>query len=58
METLVLRGLSEAKTYQEIADGLGLSVSTVRSHCSRAYRRLGVGDRSQAVLHAAARGWL
>ena len=57
-ETLVLRGLATGQTYKEIAAGLGLSTSTVRSHCHSAYRRLDVADRSQAVLTATARGWL
>jgi putative nucleotidyltransferase with HDIG domain len=57
-ETLVLRGLAAGQTYKEIAAAHGLSVSTIRSHCHGAYRRLGVADRSQAVLAATARGWL
>jgi putative nucleotidyltransferase with HDIG domain len=54
----VLRGLAEGKVYKEIARDLGLSASTVRSHCHGIYRRLGVADRSQAVLQATARGWI
>jgi putative nucleotidyltransferase with HDIG domain len=57
-ETLVLRGLAAGQTYKEIAAAHDLSVSTIRSHCHGAYRRLGVSDRSQAVLTATARGWL
>ena len=54
----VLRGLAEGKVYKEIAHDLGLSASTVRSHCHGIYRKLGVEDRAQAVLQAAARGWI
>ena len=54
----VLRGLAEGKVYKEIARDLGLSTSTVRSHCHAVYQRLGVSDRSQAVLQATARGWI
>ncbi len=57
-QTAVLRGLAEGKIYKEIAVELGLSASTVRTHCHNVYRKLGVADRSQAVLHASARGWL
>jgi putative nucleotidyltransferase with HDIG domain len=57
-QTAVLRGLAEGKIYKEIATELGLSTSTVRTHCHNVYRKLGVADRSQAVLHASARGWL
>jgi putative nucleotidyltransferase with HDIG domain len=54
----VLRGLAEGKVHKEIAHDLGLSASTVRSHCHGIYQRLGVRDRSQAVLQATARGWI
>jgi DNA-binding NarL/FixJ family response regulator len=57
-QTTVLRGLADGKIYKEIATDMGLSASTVRTHCHNVYRKLGVADRSQAVLHAAARGWL
>jgi putative nucleotidyltransferase with HDIG domain len=57
-QTTVLRGLAEGKIYKQIASDMGLSASTVRTHCHNVYRKLGVADRSQAVLHATARGWL
>lgn len=57
-ETAVLIGLGEGKRYKEIAADLGLSTSTVRSHCHNAYRKLGVADRAQAVLAARAKGWM
>ncbi len=57
-ETLALRGLAEGKLYKQIADGMGLSPSTVRSHLHRAYGKLGVADRAQAVLMASDRGWI
>jgi len=54
----VLRQLAEGKVYKQIAQDLGLSPSTVRSHLNRAYRRMGVADRTQAVLVASEQGWL
>jgi putative nucleotidyltransferase with HDIG domain len=57
-QSQVLRGLAEGKVYKEIAADLGLATSTVRTHCHNVYRRLGVNDRSQAVLRATARGWI
>jgi putative nucleotidyltransferase with HDIG domain len=57
-ETLALRGLAEGKMYKEIAQNMGLSTSTVRSHLHKAYGKLGVPDRAQAVLVATERGWL
>jgi putative nucleotidyltransferase with HDIG domain len=57
-QTSVLRGLAEGKTYKEIAVDMSLTPSTVRTHCHNVYRKFGVSDRSQAVLHASGRGWL
>jgi DNA-binding NarL/FixJ family response regulator len=57
-EQKILRGLAEGKLYKQIASENDLSVSTVRTHCSNVYRKLEVADRSQAVLHATARGWV
>jgi putative nucleotidyltransferase with HDIG domain len=53
-----IRGLHAGKSYKEIADELGTSVSTIRSHLHRVYSRLGVGDRAQAVLVALRHGWI
>jgi putative nucleotidyltransferase with HDIG domain len=53
-----LRGLASGGTYREIAEELGLSPSTLRSHLHNVYGKLGVADRAQAVLMAAERGWL
>jgi len=53
-----LRGLAQGKVYKEIADDLGLSPSTVRTHLHNVYRKLGAIDRAQAVLIARDRGWI
>jgi DNA-binding CsgD family transcriptional regulator len=50
--------LSEGMTYKQIAQALGISVSTVRTHLSYAYKRLGVVDRAQAVIYCERHGWL
>jgi putative nucleotidyltransferase with HDIG domain len=57
-ETTVLRILAQGKVYKVIASELGLSTSTVRSHLHKAYEKLGVGDRAQAVLRATEMGWI
>jgi putative nucleotidyltransferase with HDIG domain len=57
-EIAAVRGLSEGKLYKEIAVGLGVTTSTVRSHLHAAYRKMGAADRAQAVLIATERGWL
>ena len=44
--------------YKEIAEGMGLSTSTVRPHLDKAYGKLGVPDRAEAVLVASDRGWI
>jgi putative nucleotidyltransferase with HDIG domain len=54
----VLRRLGEGKVYKQIAQELGLSVSTVRTHLHNVYGKLGAVDRAQAVLLATERGWL
>jgi putative nucleotidyltransferase with HDIG domain len=54
----ILHGLREGKPYKVIADDLGISQSTIRTHLHHLYRKVGVIDRAQAVLLAAERGWL
>lgn len=55
METLTLREiqvlelLAAGKRYVDIAQGLGISVDTVRSHLRRIYPKLGVQSRTAAV---------
>ncbi len=53
-----LRGLAEGKVYKEIAEEMGLSASTVRTHLHNVYRKIGAADRAQAVLVARERGWV
>jgi DNA-binding NarL/FixJ family response regulator len=53
-----LRGLREGLHLKEIAQQMGVGVSTVRTHLQGVYRRLEVRDRAQAVLVADEEGWL
>jgi putative nucleotidyltransferase with HDIG domain len=57
-EIEVLRELGEGKVYKQIAYELGVAQSTVRNHLHSTYSKLGVVDRSQAVLLAKERGWV
>jgi DNA-binding NarL/FixJ family response regulator len=57
-ELEVLVALADGMVYKQIAHELSLSVSTVRSHLHRAYAKLGVADRAQAVLLATKHGWI
>lgn len=48
-ERQVLDALSEGQQYKEIADGLGVSINTVRSHIKNIYEKLHVSTRQDAV---------
>jgi len=54
----VLCLLAQGKVYKQIAQDLGLSTSTVRTHLHNVYRKLDAHDRARAVLIATERGWL
>ena len=49
-ETAVLQYLPTLMSNAEIADGLHLSINTVKSHLKAVYRKLGVDGRRDAVL--------
>ena len=57
-ELRVLACLGEGLVYKQIAEQLGLSPSTIRSHTHRIYTRIGAADRTQAVIYARERGWI
>jgi DNA-binding NarL/FixJ family response regulator len=57
-EAAVLLQLVEGCTAVAIAHRLGISVRTVQKHLEHLYRKLGVGDRLQAVLVAQRTGLL
>lgn len=54
----VLQGLVEGKTLGRIAVDLGLGKETVRSTAKQMYKRLGVHDRTSAVLMGQALGMI
>lgn len=56
-QTAVLQELSQGLRYAEIAARLGLSVDTVRAHVRDIYARLGVRNRTEALLVAKVGGW-
>ena len=55
-ETEVLRLMAGGYSNREIADALGLSEGTVKNHISNVLAKLGVRDRTRAVLKALAEG--
>jgi putative nucleotidyltransferase with HDIG domain len=57
-ETQALRRLADGMVYGAIAEEMGVSASTIRSHLHSVYAKLGVADRAQAVLRATEHGWI
>src|SRR2546422_7595417 len=55
-EVEILKLLGQGLTNKQIAYRLKISEKTVRNHISNFYAKLGVGDRSQAVLYAVRKG--
>src|SRR5690348_8618148 len=51
-EIEVLQGVANGRSNGDIAADLGISPLTVKSHLARIGRKLGAGDRAQAVLLA------
>src|SRR5262245_1409491 len=55
-ERQVLKAISEGKSLPQIAGGLYLGVTTVKTHVQHLYEKLGVSDRAAAVAEAMRRG--
>ncbi len=51
-ENEILQWLSKGLLYKEIADQLGISVSTVRQHIHKIYEKLHVQNRTEAINKA------
>jgi DNA-binding NarL/FixJ family response regulator len=57
-EVEVLRLIARGATNREVADALVISEGTVKNHLSNIFGRLGLRDRTQAVMYARERGLL
>ncbi len=57
-ELEVLRLMAGGYSNREIADALGTAEGTVKNHASSILSKLGVRDRTRAVLKALEKGWL
>lgn len=57
-ELEVLKGIAEGKSNKEIATLLFISEGTVKTHVLSIHEKLGVGDRTEAVVTAIKRGIL
>jgi NarL family two-component system response regulator LiaR len=55
-EAEVLKGLARGWANKEIADALGISDETVKSHVGKLLAKLGAENRSQALVQALKRG--
>jgi DNA-binding NarL/FixJ family response regulator len=55
-ETEILKLMSSGISNREIAQALQLGDGTVRNHISNIFSKLGVNDRTKAVLYALQRG--
>jgi NarL family two-component system response regulator LiaR len=56
-ELEVLRLAGKGMSNKEIAQELCLSVRTVQAHLGNIFSKLGVGSRTEAILHGLRRGW-
>jgi two-component system nitrate/nitrite response regulator NarL len=54
----VLRAFAQGRSIPQVAAELNLGVNTVRNHAQHLYEKLGVSDRTAAVVEAMRRGYL
>lgn len=57
-ELQVLRHAARGMRTKEIAAALSVSMRTVESHFTSIFNKLSVSSRTEAILHAASRGWI
>jgi two-component system response regulator DegU len=57
-ETQILNYVAEGNTNRQIADILGISEQTIKSHVSAILRKLNANDRAHAVALAIRNGWI
>ncbi|HSO28687.1 MAG TPA: response regulator transcription factor [Candidatus Sulfomarinibacteraceae bacterium] len=57
-ELQVLRHAARGARTKEIGNLLSVSTRTVEAHFTSIFNKLGVSSRTEAIVHAASRGWL
>lgn len=57
-ELEVLELMAEGINYREISRRLCITEKTVKNHSANIFRKIGVNDRTQAVLMGIKRGWI
>jgi len=57
-ELEVLKLAAKGMSNREIAQDLIISVRTVQTHLTNVFNKMGVGSRTEAVVHALRKGWI
>jgi len=57
-EKEILKELTEAKSYKQIADDLSISAKTVGNHVQNIYAKLQVSSKAEAVKMAYEKNWV
>ncbi|MFO7741120.1 MAG: response regulator transcription factor [Anaerolineae bacterium] len=57
-ELEVLRLAAKGMSNREIGRDLTISVRTVQTHLTNIFNKMGVGSRTEAVVHALRKGWI
>ncbi|MCM3610444.1 response regulator transcription factor [Planococcus sp. MERTA32b] len=57
-ETEVLQLLADGLSNKALGEALDISIKTVKNHVSTILRKMGLKDRTQAVVHALKNGWV
>ncbi|MFQ5610657.1 MAG: response regulator [Anaerolineae bacterium] len=57
-ELQILQLVGQGLTNKEIGQQLFISDRTVQAHLSNIFSKLGVGSRTEAVMHAVRKGWI
>ena len=57
-ELEVLRMAAKGMSNREIAQELTISVRTVQTHLTNIFNKMGVGSRTEAVVHALRKNWI
>lgn len=50
--------VSEGMTHEQVAELLGLSLSTVKTYALRTFEKTGVSNRAQLIVLAYMNGWI
>jgi DNA-binding NarL/FixJ family response regulator len=57
-EIQILRHAAHGLGNREIAEDLSVSIRTIEAHFTTIFNKLGAGNRTEAIVRAASRGWL